>query len=292
MTSVAPRDAASELVAAVERFDSLDGVTDRVQAAVREATGFEPHVKDVLSGSGFGHPVHPPLTDVVIGTWTSALLLDLLGGTRSQPGADLLLTAGIVSAVPTAAAGLSDWAELRGGTRRLGAVHALGNTTALTLQCLSWRARRRGHRGRGVALSSLAYGIASVSAWLGGHLSLARAVGVNQTALERLPSEWTPVIGDDELPEGKLVGTEAGGAGVLLVRRNGRIHAIADRCSHRGCSLHEGELRGDEIVCPCHGSTFGLDGSLVKGPAAYPQPALETRTVDGKVEVRMPSPEA
>src|SRR5262249_3420111 len=153
-----------------ERFDALDGVTDRVQSVVREATGYEPHVKDILSGSGFGHPIHPPLTDVVVGMWTSSLLLDLAGGERARPAADLLLGAGIVSAVPPAAAGLSDWAELRGGTRRLGAVHALGNTTALALQCLSWRERRRGNRGRGVALSGLAYGIVSVSAWLGGHL--------------------------------------------------------------------------------------------------------------------------
>ena len=80
--------------------------------------------------------------------------------------------------------------------------------------------------------------------------------------------------------------------GVLLARKDQRIHAIADRCSHRGCSLHEGELRGEQIACPCHGSTFGLDGTPVRGPAAYPQPLLEVRTLDGKVEVRMPSEKA
>jgi nitrite reductase/ring-hydroxylating ferredoxin subunit len=61
---------------------------------------------------------------------------------------------------------------------------------------------------------------------------------------------------------------------------------MADRCSHRGCSLHEGKLEGDQIVCPCHGTRFGLDGSLAAGPAAYPQPALETRVQEGKIEVR------
>jgi nitrite reductase/ring-hydroxylating ferredoxin subunit/uncharacterized membrane protein len=243
-------------------------------------------VRDLLAGTGFGHPIHPPLTDVVVGAWTSSVLLDWCGGERSRGAADGLVAAGVAAAVPTAAAGLVDWSDLRGAGRRVGAVHALGNVTALGLQALSLRARRRGDRGRGVALSCAAYGIASVSAWLGGHLSFGRAVGVNQTALESLPQEWTRVMDDGDLPEDDLVGVEAGGTGVLLVRRDGRIHAMTDRCSHRGCSLHEGELHGDEIVCPCHGSTFGLDGGVVRGPAAYPQPVLETRVRGGAIEVR------
>jgi nitrite reductase/ring-hydroxylating ferredoxin subunit len=137
-----------------------------------------------------------------------------------------------------------------------------------------------------VALSGLAYAIASGAAWLGGHLTLARPVGVNQTAVESLPEEWTALLEDGDLGQGELTSADANGTAILLVRKDGRIHAIADRCSHRGCSLHEGELDGDEIVCPCHGSRFGLDGGLVAGPAAYPQPALETRVREGKIEVR------
>jgi nitrite reductase/ring-hydroxylating ferredoxin subunit/uncharacterized membrane protein len=257
-----------------------------VQAAVRALAARAPGVRDALAGTGFGHPVHPALTDVVIGAWTSSLLLDCCGGERSHGAADRLLAVGTAAAVPTAAAGLVDWADLRRASRRVGSVHALGNLTAVGLQTLSWRARRRGDRGRALTLSGLAYAIASLSAWLGGHLSFGRAVGVNQTAVEALPEDWTAVLDDAELAEGKLTGAEAGGTGVLLVRKDGRIHAMADRCSHRGCPLHEGELDGNEIVCRCHGSRFGLDGSLVGGPAAYPQPSLQARVHDGKVEVR------
>jgi nitrite reductase/ring-hydroxylating ferredoxin subunit len=71
-----------------------------------------------------------------------------------------------------------------------------------------------------------------------------------------------------------------------VVRQGGEAHALADRCSHRGCSLAEGELGDGVVRCKCHGSTFRLDGSIVSGPATSPQPALEVRVESAKIEVR------
>jgi nitrite reductase/ring-hydroxylating ferredoxin subunit/uncharacterized membrane protein len=279
-----PRETIAERI---ERLEALDRVSEPLQTAVRNAVPPQSDLKDLLSGTWLGHPLHPPLTDVVIGTWTSALLLDLLGDERTEAAADRLVAAGILAAVPTAAAGLSDWAELRGGSRRVGTVHALGNTTALVLHVASWTARMRDARGTGRALSALGYGVASFSAWLGGHLSFTRGVGVNQTAFEEAPSDWTPVLDEAELVEGTPIAARANGLGVVLIRKGERLYALADRCSHRGCSLHEGELNDDEtLTCPCHGSTFRLDGSIVKGPATSPQPAYDVRAHDGKLEIR------
>src|SRR4051795_12372170 len=199
------------LVDALERATVFDAPGDAVGKAVRRLLPFGP-VKDALSGTWLGHPVHPPLTDVVIGSWTSSFLLDLAGGTSSRLASDFLLGAGIVAALPTAAAGASDWAELGGGTRRVGIVHAVGNSTALTLQILSLRARRRGERTKGVGLSALAMGLAAFSAWLGGHLSFGRGVGVNQTAFEEFPKDWTPLLGEADLTD------PVARSGVLLVR--------------------------------------------------------------------------
>jgi nitrite reductase/ring-hydroxylating ferredoxin subunit/uncharacterized membrane protein len=269
----------------IERLKSLDPIADLVQRGVRAVVPSDTVIKDLLSGTWLGHPLHPPLTDVVVGAWTSSWLLDATGR-RARPASQLLIGAGILAALPTAAAGASDWADLRGGSRRVGLVHALGNTTALTLQILSLRARRRGYHGAGVGLSTLALATASLSAWLGGHLSFGRGVGVNQTAFEDFPSSWTAVARDDELQIGQPLRREANGAGVLLVRHHAEIYAIADRCSHRGCSLAEGTLRDGTITCRCHGSTFTLDGRIVTGPATAPQPALETRVHDGTIEVR------
>jgi len=215
-------------------------------------------------------------------------LLDVIGGRRSRPAADRLIGIGIAAAVPTALTGASDWSDLRGGTRRVGVVHAVGNTTALTLHVLSWRARRDGRRFDGFALSTLGIAAATFSAWLGGHLSYGRGVGVNQTAFDEPPQEWTPVAADTDVLEGRMTAVPTDAMTVLLVRRHGALHALDDRCSHRGCSLAEGKLGDGTITCACHGSTFHLDGSVVNGPATAPQPRLDLRVRDGRVEVRGP----
>jgi nitrite reductase/ring-hydroxylating ferredoxin subunit/uncharacterized membrane protein len=271
----------------IERLTFLDPVADVLQRAARRAIPERTFAKDALSGTWLGHPLHPPLTDVVVGSWTSAWILDAIGE-RGRAASEVLLGVGVAAALPTAAAGASDWAELRGGTRRVGLVHALGNTTALTLQVLSLRERRRGERARGIRLSTAAMAVATGSAWLGGHLSFGRGVGVNQTAFEAFPDSWTALTDESQLDEGKPIRRSAHGAGVMLVRDSGGIHALADRCSHRGCSLAEGTVQAGTITCKCHGSTFTLEGRIVNGPATSPQPSLEVRVRDGKVEVRRP----
>jgi nitrite reductase/ring-hydroxylating ferredoxin subunit/uncharacterized membrane protein len=276
----------------LENLGVLDVVSEPLQKAVRALIPQGSQLKDFLSGTWLGHPLHPPLTDVVIGAWTSALFLDVTGGEGVDDAADRLVAAGIFAAVPTAAAGLSDWADLRGGSRRVGSVHAVGNTTALVLHAMSYVARRRGDRGRGITLSALGYGAATVSAWLGGHLSFGKGVGVNQTAFDDAPSEWTSVLAESELEDGRLTAAQANGVRVLLVRRGNRLYALADRCSHRGCALHTGELHDDTVTCACHGSTFRLDGSIVRGPATAPQPSYDVRINDGSVEIRRPQPAA
>jgi len=271
----------------LESFDAIDRISGRLQEAVSRMVPAGSRTKDVLSGTWLQHPVHPPLTDVVIGAWVSGLSVDVLGGRQASDASRRLVGLGILAALPTAATGASDWSDLIGKDRRLGSIHAVANSTALAVQTLSWLERRRGHRGRGVALSVMAVGVSSAAAWIGGHLSFGRAVGVNHTAVEDGPEEWTPVLDSAELADGALIaGRTSDGFGVLLVRRGPAIHAMADRCAHMGCPLHDGELDGNIVRCGCHGSEFTLDGALVHGPATNGQPRFEARISAGTVEVR------
>jgi len=278
--------ARESLAERIEGLELLDSVADPLQEAAKAVVPEGSGLKDALSGTWLGHPLHPPLTDLVVGAWTSALLLDLFGGDDAAAGADALVAAGAAAAVPTALSGLSDWADTRGGSRRVGIVHALGNTTALVLHVASWFARRGGDRRRGRLLSGIGFGIASFSAWLGGHLSFGQGIGVNQTAFDRAPEKWTAVLDAEQLGEGALTPATVGTTPVLLVRQGDQVHALDDRCSHRGCALHDGALEGDTITCACHGSTFRLDGSIVSGPATAPQPRFDARISQGKVEIR------
>src|SRR4029453_13598827 len=211
--------ALENLAEKIEQLGSLDAVADPLQRAVTALIPAGSKSKDALSGTWFGHPLHPPLTDLVIGPWTSALFLDLVGGDRAEEGADFLVGVGVLAAVPTALSGLSDWADVRGGTRRVGTLHAIGNTTALTLHVLSWFARRGGNRPRALLLSGLGVSAATLSAWLGGHLSFRRGVGVNETAFDSAPNDWTEVMHEHELDEGALVGVHPANTPALLARR-------------------------------------------------------------------------
>lgn len=271
----------------LENFDAIDRISEQLQGAVSLLVPAGSRTKDVLSGTWLKHPVHPPLTDVVIGSWLSGLAVDALGGEEAAKASRRLVGLGILAALPTAATGASDWSDLIGKDRRLGSIHAVANSTALAAQTMSWFERRRGHRGRGVALSVTAVGMSSAAAWIGGHLSFGRAVGVNHTAVEDGPEEWTTVLDSAEVADGELtVGQTSDGFGVLLVKRGAVIHAMADRCAHMGCPLHDGEMDGGVVRCGCHGSEFTLDGSLVHGPARNGQPRFDARISDGTVEVR------
>jgi nitrite reductase/ring-hydroxylating ferredoxin subunit/uncharacterized membrane protein len=277
------------LAHAIEGVSALDPPAKAVAKAVRGALDPGP-VKDAVSGTWLGHALHPLLTDTVIGTWLSALLLDVTGGDAGA--SDRLIAAGVVCAVPTAVTGATDWADAEpvgDGIRRVGAVHAAGNLTALGLQIASLSARRRGARRRGVALSLAAGGLLSVTSYLGGHLSLSRGVGVDETAFDAGPEDWTDAAAATEVgsePTAIVVGDTP----VLLVRLDGAVMAVHDRCSHRGCSLSDGTLDGDTIQCACHGSRFSLrDGHVERGPASAPQPAFDARERDGRIELRRKS---
>ncbi|HZD78451.1 MAG TPA: Rieske 2Fe-2S domain-containing protein [Actinomycetota bacterium] len=268
------------------RLSALDQLAEPLAGAIARLFGGGT-VKEVVSGTWLGHPAHPMLTDVTIGSWTSALLLDVLGGRRGRRAADRLIALGVLSAIPTAATGLSDWADTTGTTRRVGMVHGMGNTAALMTFAASWLARKRGARLKGTALGLLGMGIGTATAYLGGHLVYERGVGVNVTAFETPPSEWTAVAEEAQLAEGQPISVTAGPVEVLLVRSDGQIHAIADRCSHLGGPLHQGSFQDATVTCPWHGSVFSLEtGELVSGPARTPQPRYETRVNEGRVEIR------
>lgn len=250
--------------------------------------------RDALSGSWLGHPLHPLLTDAVIGSWMSANLLDLLGGEEHSRSSEKLIGVGIAASVPTAVTGASDWADAEpadDATRRTGVVHAAANVTALALYSASLVARRRGSWRAGALLSAAGAAAMGAGAYLGGHLSYARGVGVDQTIYDAGSDDWQPAISAAQLADGVPERVIVDETPVLVVRRGEEIFAVHDRCSHRGCSLSVGKLEGDEIECACHGSRFSLrDGALRRGPATAPQPAFEARVRGETVELRRLNP--
>ena len=271
----------------LERVKALDRVAKPVAKVVGQAV--QPRiVRNLLSGTNLGHPLHPMLTDVPIGAWGMSALLDTVGGRDAEPAADLLVGVGVLTAVPTAASGLNDWSDTQGAETRVGLVHAGANSLALSLYLASLAGRARGHRGLGKALGLAGLGTLMAGGYLGGYLSFVRGVNVNQTAGMRGPRKWTPVLADAELADGEHRQADAGGVPVLLYRTGGQAYALASTCSHMGGPLAQGTITDGCVTCPWHGSTFRFtDGSIVRGPASTPQPCYETRVQDEQIEIRL-----
>ena len=139
----------------------------------------------VLRGEWLGHALHPVLTDVALGTWTSATVLDLVGGDDSESAAQRLIGTGLLAAGPTAWTGWAEWSTARPRDKRVGLVHAVTNGAAIGLYAASWRARRQGRHGDGVRLALVGMAATGVGAYLGGHLAAARKVGSHHPAYDR-----------------------------------------------------------------------------------------------------------
>jgi nitrite reductase/ring-hydroxylating ferredoxin subunit/uncharacterized membrane protein len=280
-----------DLIEQLGALEAVDAPAKAVAKFVRSAKA-PAKVNETLSGTWLGHPVHPLLIVVPMGSWISAVVLDWLGGEDAETAADLLLGAGLAGAIPTVATGYADWADTEPANdrvRRIGIVHAASNGTAAVLFAASLAARAGGARGKGKLLALLGLGALGAGGYLGGHLTYAEGVGVDTTTFEDYPENWTQALADAALGEGEMKAVEVAGAAILIARRGGRVYALADTCVHREGSLADGELVGDCVKCPLHGSVFQLsDGSVEQGPAAYPQPVLEARVRDGSIEVRAP----
>lgn len=277
----------SDIVKRLEGLSALDAVGHALQDAVNAATK-PTALKNALNGAWLGHPLHPMLTDVPIGVWVSASVLDLIGGKKSRPAADRLVALGVLSAIPTAAAGAANWSDFNeDGPRRLGVVHAASNTVALLLYGSSYVARKRGRRWRGKALALAGSGALMAGGYLGGHLTYAKGIGVDRTAWEGGAEDWVDAVAVASLTDGKPQLASVDGADIVIVKDGDRVQALAERCNHMGGPLHEGEVDGGCIVCPWHGSTFRLvDGAVERAPATVPQRRFETRVRAGVVQVR------
>ncbi|MFH9660207.1 Rieske 2Fe-2S domain-containing protein [Streptomyces sp. NPDC017248] len=271
----------------LEREPRADAVIDAVRKRVQALPLGD--ARDLLHGRWLGHPLHPLMVQVPIGSWLSAAVLDLYP--RRSREAGLLIGVGLVSAVPAALAGWVDWAELHRRQQRIGLVHALANSAAVGLYAASLTRRVKGRHAAGRVYGFLGLTTVALGGMLGGHLAYRQASGANHA--EEVPylvtEGWHRIGAVADFPVDRPARRSVDDVPVLVVREaGGTVHALAERCSHLAGPLSEGTVSDGCVKCPWHGSVFRLsDGWNVRGPATAPQPAFETRITDGHVEIRL-----
>jgi len=273
----------AEIIAAIEAIPGLEELSEWLVKALEPITR-QRSLMDLLHGRWLGHALHPALSDVPLGMWMSVPALDLIG---DEAGAIMLTAVGCLASGATAASGTADWTVTYGRDRRLALVHGLANTAVLGVQLGALSARVRGKTGRGRMLSAVGLAAALAAAYLGGDLTLDRALTVNHTASLSGPGDWTDVADDADVTDGALAAVDVSGRKVLLTRVAGKVCALENTCTHAGGPLNEGTVEDGTVACPWHGSRFRLsDGAVVGGPATFPQPTLETRKRAGRIQVR------
>src|SRR5215210_4147956 len=103
------RPIATHVAERLAALEPLDSAAKPIAKFVRDNIP-RGEVKDALSGTWLGHALHPLLQLLPVGTWTSAVLLDLIGGEDGEASADKLIGAGLLAALPTFATGWNDYA--------------------------------------------------------------------------------------------------------------------------------------------------------------------------------------
>jgi Rieske Fe-S protein len=85
-----------------------------------------------------------------------------------------------------------------------------------------------------------------------------------------------------DVPVGGAVSARApDGAPILITQpAAGTVVGLSAKCTHMGCTVAPA---GKELDCPCHHSSYDLNGKNLGGPAPRPLPPFPVKVVGGDV---------
>ncbi len=249
------------------------------------------------------HPLHPILVSLPIGLWTGSFVFDLLARGRNNPSLAaagfFAVIGGCVGAALAAVPGVIDLfgaVPPKSSARSRGYLHGGINVAALLLFIfVAWRRGGPDARPDNLSLLLSLLGIVGigVSGWLGGTLAYRNQIGVDRryanasSLLEReIPDRGHPVANVGELALGQMMLAKVGPTGerIALGKCADGIHAVQDRCTHRGGPLSDGALIDCKVQCPWHGSQFDITtGRVVAGPAERKLDVVEIEERKGEI---------
>jgi nitrite reductase/ring-hydroxylating ferredoxin subunit len=148
-------------------------------------------------------------------------------------------------------------------------------------------------RRRLVAATSIAAAAAAVGA-VTDHALTTRTpapsgVGGPQTLIPNT-GQWRTVAASADLTEGGVQGFDLGTVVGFVSRTGGALRAVSGVCTHLGCRLAL-DAPARQLDCPCHTTSFALDGQLLRHQLRVPPPALpalEVRETHGAVQIYAP----
>lgn len=178
------------VLGSVERVEALDAPAEATSRLAGRLIGRGRFARG-LHGSWLGHPVHPLLITLPIGTWIASAVFDVVF--KDVTAARRLLAVGLAATPPTVLAGWADYTLLDRRQQRVGLVHATSNGVGVTMFALSWRAYRQQRHRAARLYTLLGLTAISVGGALGGHLSYAQGAGMFRWQAARAVTHRSPV---------------------------------------------------------------------------------------------------
>ncbi|AFM19886.1 putative membrane protein [Mycolicibacterium chubuense NBB4] len=178
------------VLGSVERLRILDSPAATASGVARRLIG-SGRLAQALRGSWLGHPVHPLLITVPIGSWIASAVFDVVF--TDVAAARRLVAVGLVATPPTVLAGWADFPLLNRRQQRVGLVHAVSNFVGVVMFTLSYRAYRRERNEAARRYTMLGLAAISVGGALGGHLSYAQGAGMFRWQPVRAVTHRSPI---------------------------------------------------------------------------------------------------
>jgi nitrite reductase/ring-hydroxylating ferredoxin subunit len=98
---------------------------------------------------------------------------------------------------------------------------------------------------------------------------------------------FVAVLNEKELTESKMKLVTVEGTPVLLIRQQGQIFAINNRCPHMACGFFSGTLDNGVIICPCHEWRFDLETGEYEEAPGFKLTKYEWKVESGKIWVKI-----
>lgn len=151
--------------------------------------------------------------------------------------------------------------------------------------------RRQVVIGTGLAAASAATGIVVGRNLLAPPGGPVEASPPTQGVLEPNAGTWHAVGASADLPKGGAMAFDIGSVNGFVHRTDAKVEAVSGVCTHQGCKLWL-DAPDSRLRCPCHSTSFSLDGETLTHQlptAPPPLPKLEVRETGGQIEVFAPT---
>ena len=98
---------------------------------------------------------------------------------------------------------------------------------------------------------------------------------------------WIPALDESSLQEDAISLVSPKGVSIILIKKQGHVYALRNRCAHMSCTLAGGRLDDYTLQCPCHEWKFDIrSGEFLDAREIKVQTYL-CKTEDGKIHVKL-----